>query len=153
MSASFLSRLMLPVRRSAPSAGGAVAVSLATLLFASIVGIAADPPGGTLSTSTTHLTYTAGPFPNSDPGGVGCDVAVGSCDDYALTVDLPADYGTTHPDDTILITISADLPGTDLDLFLLDADGNEVTRSAGSTAEERIVIPAGATGAAIRGRL
>jgi hypothetical protein len=60
----------------------------------------ASPSAGTLSdTSSGPLTYTAGPFTTANPtpillvdSGPQCANSVQPCDDFALTLALPAAY-------------------------------------------------------------
>ncbi len=71
------------------------ALCCAAAVIWSVVGFAATPAGGTLVPGAT-LSYTAGPFfvPNvsnnvNDNGQPTCG-ALNPCDDYALTVAVPA---------------------------------------------------------------
>src|SRR3979411_2133455 len=83
---------------------------LAAVLIATMRSSAATPSGGTLSEANPVLTYDAGPFnvPNQSPLGLGqldtgprCDANAFPCDNYALTVSLPAGYVAAHPNSGI----------------------------------------------------
>ena len=116
--------------------------------FLSVRVQAGTPDHGTLSTASPSLSYTGGPFlaPNATDSatGVTCDQA-DPCDQFALTVDLPADYATTHPGDTLRLEVGwKDATGAqDLDIYLLDSAGQYVARVTDSANPEVIVIPAG----------
>src|SRR5688572_14844292 len=106
--------------------GAARATALGCVLAAtSFWDTGATPSGGTLSVGTPTLTFSTGPHSESNPDA---DCEAGPCDDYALAVDLPADYATTHPTARIEVDLEYDFHG-DLDLVLLDADGNELDSS------------------------
>ncbi len=75
------------------------ACSLATVL-SSRRGAAATPASGTLSQATPVLSYTSGPFfvpnPTDQVDGVPtCDGTL-PCDDYTLTVNVPAGYDVSN---------------------------------------------------------
>lgn len=106
---------------------------------------AATPPAATITELTPTASYTAGPFlmPNPTPtplvgNGPTCDTAH-PCDDYTLTISLPANYQATHPTHVVAITISwPTLAGTqaDFDMYLYDSTGARATYSAGSNDPE-----------------
>jgi hypothetical protein len=106
------------------------------------VSEAATPNSGTLSTGTPTITYTAGPFlvPNvtGTAGAVICN-AVTPCDEFRLTVSVPAGYDAGHD---VKITIQWPTAVADFDLYLLDANGAEVRSSASSSDPETVVVPA-----------
>ena len=110
--------------------------------FSSGVTEAATPTSGTLSTATPTLTYTAGPFlvPNvtGTAGAVICN-SVTPCDEYQLTVSVPAGYDAGHD---VKITVQWPTAVADFDLYLLDANGAEVRSSASSSDPETVVVPA-----------
>src|SRR5690349_15361215 len=115
------------VRRSAP-----ILLSVA-LVLTSLAARANDPTpaSGTLSPTSTSVTFTAGPFPltnesySTPVGGTCSPPTVFRCDDFSLTVALPDDYDTSHPDDKIVATFSWDDASEDYDFYFLDGDGNE----------------------------
>jgi hypothetical protein len=92
----------------------ASALCASAALAASMAGLAANPAGGTLSVANPALTYTAGPNLVSNPSGtVELDCVSLPCDEYALTVDVPASYEDTHQ---IRVHISWTSPVEDYDL-------------------------------------
>jgi hypothetical protein len=85
-----------------------VGVWLAMFSFAS------TPPSGTLSEANPVLTYDAGPFfqANQSPLGLGqldsgprCNSTTFPCDNFTLTVTVPSDYRTTHPNASLKVTL------------------------------------------------
>jgi hypothetical protein len=83
-------------------------------LATSMAGLAANPASGTLSVANPTLTYTTGPNLVSNPTGtVALDCATLPCDEYALSVDVPAAYEDTHQ---VRIHISWSSPVEDYDL-------------------------------------
>ncbi|MGH2443612.1 MAG: hypothetical protein ACRDFX_10690, partial [Chloroflexota bacterium] len=123
---------------------------LATLLAILIFGgfaflqpatIRAD--SGTLSTGNPHIQYTHGPFlvPNlTDTVGSAptCGPAT-PCDDYALTINVPAGTDSTQQ---VKIAISWALPQTDFDLFVLDSTGAVIASAATGADPSVAYIPA-----------
>src|SRR6266446_5227466 len=84
--------------------------SVGTML--GLFSVASTPPSGTLTDVSGPLNYTAGPFfvANKTPipewdTGPECDNPFQPCDDYALTVTLPAGYTAAHPGASIKITL------------------------------------------------
>ena len=131
-----------------------LALLLGALALMPMPGGAATPASGTLSVASPELSYEAGPFVISDPVPVGCADVPDACDDFALTVDLPANYASTNPTSKFVIALSWDPQQADLDLALLDAAGAEVATSgelAGTP--ERIEFPAGSGSAAYTVRI
>ena len=119
-----------------------IAVTLCSL-SASLgwLSFAANPPSGTLSIATPFLTYTTGPNVQSNPSGFAgtlvCNAAL-PCDEYTLTVDVPAGTGTTH---NVIVTVSWDIPAEDYDLYVLQG-ATEVQSSASSADPEVAVFDA-----------
>ena len=126
-----------------------------------MVSLAATPPNGTLSDTVPTLTYTAGPFfqANQSPVGVGqldsgprCDSLTFPCDNYALTITLPAGYAAAHPNASAKVTMSWTDGGSgqsDYDLYVFknprsDCTPNDCTTPDGSEAAD-YNRPAGAT--------
>ena len=69
----------------------------AALAFSAQIASGATPPAGTLTDSSGPLTYAAGPFSIANPTpvpevdvGPHCNNPTLPCDDFALTVQLPA---------------------------------------------------------------
>lgn len=99
------------------------------------LSFAASPSSGTISTSTPSVSYTgSGPYVIPSAGGDTC-AAPDQCDEFTLTVNLPADYATQHPNDKIRCEISWDdaTGAADFDLFVHDSNGNQVGGSSGAT--------------------
>ena len=109
---------------------------------------AATPPNGTLTDTSGAVRYDAGPFtvPNPTPipevdSGPECNNPQQPCDEFALTVSLPADYTTTHPDDLIRFTASWTDSGSgasDYDLYIYNGtvtstDGAETALAQSSS--------------------
>ena len=108
------------------------------------VSQAADPAAGTLSPASPEITYTGGPYTVSDPVPVGCADIPEACDDFALTLNLPANYASTNPGAKVVIELSWSPQQTDLDLALLNSAGAEVATSGNlAGTPERIEFAAG----------
>ncbi|HEX4896690.1 MAG TPA: hypothetical protein VFV11_10215, partial [Solimonas sp.] len=79
--------------------------SVVALVLAGLATAQPAPATGTLSPASPQLAFSGGPYPipnQSDAGGGGLTTQCFPsqllvCDDYALRVELPADYATTHP--------------------------------------------------------
>src|SRR5438874_9315033 len=112
---------------------------------------ASTPPSGTLTDTSGPLTYTAGPFFVANPTpvifvdqGPECFGSEQPCDDYALTVTLPAGYHTAHPNATVKVTMSWSDNGSgasDYDLYVYknpraDCMPNTCTSTDGSQAAD-----------------
>src|SRR5205814_8339393 len=72
---------------------------------------ASTPSSGTLTDTSGPQTYMAGPFFVANPTpvifvdqGPECFGSEQPCDDYALTVTLPAGYHTAHPNAAVKVT-------------------------------------------------
>ncbi len=99
-------------------------VCLAAALVLTLASFAANPASGTLSVSNPTLTYTGGPNLISNPSAqVSLNCTQLPCDNYALTMDLPASYEETHQ---VRIHISWTSPVEDYDLNVpgVDSSGN-----------------------------
>src|SRR5881296_3078215 len=93
-----------------------------------IFSFAATPSSGTLTDTSGPLSYTAGPFFVANPTpilfvdqGPECFGSEQPCDDYALTVTLPAGYHTTYPNASVKVTLSWTDSGSgssDYDLYI-----------------------------------
>jgi hypothetical protein len=116
--------------------------ALVSLFFLSAAN-AADPASGTISPSQPELTYVGGPFLVSNPSGQAALVCTpDTCDEFALTVELPADWETTHPNDLIVIDVSWENAVEDYDIYVYE-DGTEVGSSPTGANPERVEILAG----------
>jgi hypothetical protein len=118
-------------------AGGVVAL----LVLGQIQARAATPASGTVSSTTTKASWSAGPFavPNAtgSTGAVTC-AAPTQCDDYALTVSTPPGYSSSH---RLTVSVNWTSSAADFDVYLLDASGKQVASSASSAKPETMVVP------------
>jgi hypothetical protein len=102
---------------------------------------AADPSSGTVTDSSTTVTWSAGPFATSNPTGAAGDPTCNAatvCDDYALHVSTPPGYGGGHQ---LAISIGWTNTAADFDLYVLDASGKIVGTSASSADPELVLLP------------
>ena len=121
------------------------------LIVAGIRSSAANPSSGTLTDVSGPLNYTAGPFNVANPTpvievdrGPECNNPSQPCDDYALTVTLPAGYHAAHPNASVKITMGWTDTGTgnsDYDLYIYknpraDCSPNNCTVTDGSQAAD-----------------
>lgn len=118
---------------------------IVSLLFALTTGgaRASSPSGGTLTVTSGPVSYTAGPFTLANPtpvpevdAGPECNNPQQPCDEYALTVALPADFTTTNPNMLIRFTLGWTDSGTghsDYDLYIYPGT---VTATDGSEAAQ-----------------
>jgi hypothetical protein len=95
-----------------------------------VLSFGSNPSNGTLTNSSGPITYTAGPFttPNLSPVGAGqldtgprCGTTGFDCDNFDLSLQLPAGYTNTHPYAAIKVTMSWVDGGTgksDYDLYV-----------------------------------
>lgn len=100
---------------------------LASLSFSSP---AATPDTGTLSEANPRLEYTFPAAPLANVSGLAetnytCD-ATFPCDEYALTIDLPADYLERYPDAYVYVEAATSESNLDIDLQVSDEAGNVV---------------------------
>src|SRR6478672_2630324 len=107
---------------------------------------AATPNAGSISDTSPSVTWTGGPFavPNTTGTALGqpdCS-APQSCDDFTLTVDTPAGYGTDHD---LVITTQWPNTAADFDAYLLDGTG-AVVASAASSADPEVIMAAPTSG-------
>src|SRR4051794_13718357 len=126
-------------RRLAATAGLGAAVLLTS---AAVPAEAADPSSGTVSDSSTSVTWSAGPFVTANPtnaaGDPICNAAT-ECDDYALHVSTPPGYGGSHQ---LGISVQWASTAADFDLYVLDSTGAIVGTSASSADPELVLLPA-----------
>ncbi|GAA1952071.1 hypothetical protein GCM10009798_09150 [Nocardioides panacihumi] len=103
---------------------------------------ASSPGEGTVSDTSTSVSWTGGPFaaPNVTGNALGtpdCS-APQSCDDYTLHVSTPAGYGGTH---SLKVDVSWAQSAADFDVYVLDQAGNVVGQAASSADPEQVVLP------------
>ena len=112
---------------------GALAIAIALLLSATSAitapqaARAASPASGTLSQTNPTLTYTGGPYLVPNPSAWASLVCTPqTCDDFALTVDVPATFAATS-----YVRVETSWPNktADFDLYVLDSTGKLVTSS------------------------
>jgi len=116
-----------------------------------MLSFAATPSSGTLTDTSGPVTYTAGPFFVANPtpvievdSGPECNNPAQPCDDFALTVTLPAGYAANHPGASIKATLSWNDTGSgnsDYDLYIYknprgDCSPNDCTVTNGSQAAD-----------------
>src|SRR6266436_5209710 len=112
---------------------------------------ASTPSSGTLTDTSGPQTYMAGPFFVANPTpvifvdqGPECFGSEQPCDDYALTVTLPAGYHTAHPNAAVKVTMSWTDNGSgnsDYDLYIYknprgDCSPQDCTSTDGSQAAD-----------------
>src|SRR6184192_882566 len=116
-----------------------------------MLSFAATPSSGTLTDTSGPVAYTAGPFFVANPTpvifvdqGPECLGSEQPCDDYALTVTLPAGYHTAHPNAAVKVTMSWTDNGSgasDYDLYIYknprgDCNPQDCTSTDGSQAAD-----------------
>ncbi len=112
-------------------------LAFAALLLLSVGPVlAATPPAATLSDAKPLLTYSSGPFNvanASDANGPPtCVDPAAPCDDFALTVTVPAGYAKANPGANFSVSIAWTNAKEEFDVFLLDAKGDLLSSSASS---------------------
>jgi serine protease AprX len=126
------------------------AAAAAGFILSAVPALGADPSSGTISASSPELTYR---FPASLANSSGlvetnytCD-ELNPCDEFALTVSLPADYATTHPNDRIRVAAATDNQFDDIDLQIADRDGNVLYNKRDNPPDQPTITfaPAGGT--------
>src|SRR6059058_3296820 len=135
-----------------------MAVSFCSLgVSLAIFSFAATPSSGTLTDTSGPQSYTAGPFFVANPTpilfvdqGPECFGSAQPCDDFVLTVTLPAGYAAAHPNAAVKATLSWTDSGSgqsDYDFYIYrgivhDTDGSQSAdfQSAGSSNPEIATI-------------
>jgi len=106
-----------------------IAFSLCSIgALLAVFSFASTPSSGTLTDTSGLLSYTAGPFFVVNPTpilfvdqGPECSGSAQPCDDFALTVTLPAGYAAGHPNAAVKVTLSwtdAGSRASDYDLYI-----------------------------------
>ncbi len=109
------------------------AAGLAPMAGASTPGSTTLSPG---EGDESSVTWTGGPYSGFVADPATCTDA--TCDSHDLTLNIPADYWDTH-DGSVAVDISWGLSSDDYDLYVYDADGKMVGKSAaGGTTEEHV---------------
>ena len=103
-----------------------------------VVTAAPNPASFTIDEAHPSVTYTGGPLAAGNPtpigGGPPCPAVGGqtpTCESFALTVDLPADFDTRRPKDGLRIDLDG-IPSSDMFLNLLNAAGQVIQSSDGN---------------------
>src|SRR5437879_11774186 len=108
------------MRKNPPSKSGFFNLRvLIALSFCSVgallamFSLAATPSSGTLTDTSGPLSYTAGPFFVANPTpilfvdqGPECSGSAQPCDNFALTVTLPAGYAAHNPNASVKDTLT-----------------------------------------------
>ncbi len=120
----------------------AAVVCMTAALLMTMGGAAADPSSGTLSVANPNLTYTSGPFVVSNPSAQAAGEPVCTtqqvCDDFTLTVSVPASLANTH---NIEVRTFWDNGTEDYDIYLYEG-GTQVKDSASSSDPEVMIVDA-----------
>lgn len=132
------------MRKSTTLVTGAVFAAIAAFVASGLSSPAgaSDPTSGTVSDTQPSRSWVGGPFvvPNvtAQAGDQPLCDAPDSCDDYALTVDTPAGYGSNH---NLTVKVSWPVAAADFDVYLLDQQGNVVSTAASSADPEVLIVP------------
>lgn len=112
---------------------GLAALLLGMAVFQRAPGIlAAEPASGTISSSSSKVTWSGGPFLVSNP--VSCSTAEATCDRFALTIDGP------KREFVVTVRVTAQSGADDIDLFVRDATGATVGSSTNSGGVEELTL-------------
>ena len=114
-----------------------IAFTASVALLASPV-LASTPSSGTVSSNSSTLTWTGGPFIASNP--LSCRDAELTCDHFALTVVPPKQSFV------LTVRVTASRSGDDIDLFVRDPNNNTIASSTTSSGVEEVVISSPAAG-------
>jgi hypothetical protein len=138
---------MRPTPRSSRSVrrllGLGAAASLALAAFThSGAAVASSPIEGSVSDAATSVSWTGGPFVAPNPSGNALDqpdcTVPQSCDDFTLHVSTPAGYDESH---SLKVDVSWPNDAADFDVYVLDAQGNQVGTAASNADPEEVVLP------------
>ena len=108
------------------------------------VAQAATPASGTVSDTKTTLTYTSGPFAVSNvtsTASLTCMDPVAPCDDFQLTISVPAGFSTTHSGTVVKVSTAWTNTAEDYDVYAYDSAGGDAGKSASSSDPEQFSIP------------
>jgi hypothetical protein len=140
-----MSGLLMSISVSTPRRLTAVAASgvlVCAALTHSTAAQASSPSEGTVSDSSTSVSWGGGPFaapnPTAQASGLPDCTVPQSCDDFTLHVSTPAGYGDTH---SLKIDVSWPQTAADFDVYVLDPTGNPVGQAASSADPEEVVLP------------
>ena len=126
-----------------------IALSLCSVgVLLAMFSFAATPSSGTLTDTSGPQSYTAGPFFVANPTpilfvdqGPECFGSAQPCDDFVLTVTLPAGYAAAHPNAAVKVTLAWTDTGSglsDYDLYVYrgivhDTDGSQAANYQSSS--------------------
>ena len=106
-------------------------LATSTLLYAS------TPTTGTLAAANATVTWSGGPYSgntvDTSPANTSLCTTL-TCDTFNLSVNVPANFYTTNPNDEVQIGINWASNLNEFDLFIYDSSGNLVASSAQSFA-------------------
>jgi hypothetical protein len=106
------------------------------------MAFAADPESGSISPDAREVSFVTGPSLVSNPSG-DCSLPTSTCDEFALSVTVPSDYLTAHPNAQIRVSTAWANVADDYDVYMYLGD-SEVGASAGSANPEAFAIVAAA---------
>jgi hypothetical protein len=139
--------------RSSTARVAAILLTSVMLIAAAVPAVtsAAAPASGTLTDANRTIAYKGGPFtaPNrtdpvlGDGSTQACAPEVLPCDDFALTVTLPAGYASSHPDTRVRVALTSDNGSSDYDLYVLDDDGAYVVIGYNAGSAESVEFAVG----------
>jgi len=127
----------------------AVPVALAFVLTSILSpATASTPSSGTVSDSSSAVSWTgpartantAGPSDAQCTAPAAPPLSAGFCDDFSLTVAVPATYWGTHSGG-VQVDLTGVPPAEDFDLYVYDKDGKEVGNSGLPAGLESVLIP------------
>jgi hypothetical protein len=103
---------------------------------------ASSPTEGSISDTSTSVSWGGGPFaapnPSAQASGLPDCTVPQSCDDFTLHVSTPSGYGDTH---SLKIDVSWPQTAADFDVYVLDQAGDPVGQAASSADPEEVVLP------------
>ncbi len=108
--------------------------------FLAFYSFAAAPSSGTLTETSGPLTYTSGPFLVSNPTATAeLDCVTLPCDDFGLTVNVPAAFENTH---NIVISVAWPNPAEDYDIYLRQGapPGTAGLKDAASSSNPEVIV-------------
>jgi hypothetical protein len=125
--------------------------AVAALMLLTIVGPAAGatPGDGTLTDQQRALSYSGGPFvlPNrTDPllgDGTTLVCTALTCDEFALTVSLPAGFTALSPDARVRVALTSSNGTSDYDLYVTDEAGAYVAIGYNAGGSESVEFAVG----------
>src|SRR5207247_10517685 len=106
------------------------------------LSFAGTPPRGALTDTPGPLSFTAGRLFVANPTpilfadqGPECSGSARPCDDFALTVTLPAGYGAAHPNAAVKVTLAWNDAGSGSSDYAIYIFKGNVINTEGSLAD------------------